>query len=319
MHSHAHGHDHGSTRSGEDAVLGARQVTRRAKWILGFIAVLWVGSCCFTVNEEEKAVVLFFGRPVRVYDNAGLKLKLPLPFETVARVDKRLLIYDSLATEYLTKDKKNIIAQCYAVWNVTDPSQLLRRVGDRSGAEQKLDEHIASALGAGLAQYDFDELVNTDPEKVKLDELLGKVKDNLDQTIADRSYGFVIDSIRFTRLSYPDATLDAVFRRMQAERKTIAETYRAEGTKEATVIKSKADLDKEKLLADARQKADKIRGDAEHEAASIYAESYNASPDFYRYWRKLKAMEKVIDENTTIYMTPDVDLFSPLISPPPGH
>ena len=205
------------------------------------------------------------------------------------------------------------------MWHVTDPGQLLRRVGNRLGAEQKLDEHIASALGAGLAQYDFDDLVNTDPEKVKLDELLGKVKENLDRTIADRSYGFSINDIRFTRLSYPDATLDAVFRRMQAERKTIAETYRAEGTKEATVIKSKADLDKERILADARQKADKIRGDAEHEAASVYAEAYNASPDFYRYWRKLKAMEKVIDENTTIYMTPDVDLFSPLTSPPPGH
>ena len=84
-HSHGHGHDHGSTQSGEDRLMQARQVAKRARWLFGFIAVLWLGSCLFTVNEEELAVVLFFGRPVHVYQTAGLKLKLPLPLNTVAR------------------------------------------------------------------------------------------------------------------------------------------------------------------------------------------------------------------------------------------
>jgi len=292
---------------------------RRARGLGMFLLLLWLGSALYTVNEEEYAVVLLFGRPTRVCTGAGLGLKLPLPLNTVARVDKRMLVYDALATEYLTRDKKNIIAQCYAVWRVTDPKQLLRRVGDRKAAEQRLDEHIASAFGAAVAQYGFDDLVNADTTKVKLEDLLARVRTSLDQTVRDRNYGFTIDSVRLTRLSYPDATLEAVFRRMKAERTTIAEAYRAEGAKEATQITSKADLAKERILAKARQQADSIRGEAEREAAASYAQAYSASPEFYRYWRRLKALEKVVDENTTIYLTPDVELFSPLTSPAPSR
>ncbi len=292
-------------------------VKTRMRWLVGGALALWLSSVFFTVNEEEHAVVLFFGRPVRVVSTAGLRLKLPLPINTVARVDKRLLVYDTIATEFLTRDKKNIIAQCYAVWQVTDPQQLLRRCGDRPSAEQKLDEHLSSALGAAFGQYEFDALVNTDASKVKVAEMLKAVEGSVNQTVQDRQYGLSVASVRLTRLSYPEATLDSVFKRMRTERKVIAESYRAEGTREATRIRSEADRKKEQIMAEARQKSDEIRGKAESQAAAIFADAYRGNPGFWRYWRKLQAMEKVIDKDTTIYMTPDVELFSPLTTPPP--
>lgn len=294
-------------------------VKARIRWLLAGALFLWLSSIFFTVNQEEYAVVLFFGKPVRVVDHAGLKMKLPLPVNTVARVDKRLLVYDTIATEYLSRDKKNIIAQCYAVWQVVDPQQLLRRLGDRLSAEQKLDEHLSSALGAAFGQREFDALVNQDPAKVQIDEIMGQVTQAVNQVVAERQYGIKVASVSLTRLSYPEATLESVFKRMRTERKVIAETYRAEGNREATTIRSKADLNRDQILAAARQKADETRGRAEREAAAIFAQSYSGNPGFWRYWRKLQAMEKVIDKDTTIYMTPDVPLFSPFTQPLPGQ
>ncbi|MCC7494978.1 MAG: protease modulator HflC [Fimbriimonadaceae bacterium] len=294
-------------------------VRTRVRWLAAGALFLWLSSAFFTVQEEEYAVVLFFGRPVRMVSNSGLKLKFPLPVNTVARVDRRLLVYDTIATEYLTRDKKNIVAQCYAVWKVTDPAELLRRCGDRLSAEQKLDEHLSSALGAAFGQQNFDNLVNEDPEKVQIDATMKGVEKAVNEVVADRKYGIQVASIHLTRLSYPDATLDAVFKRMRAERKAIAENYRAEGTRLATGIRSEADRRKTEILATAQAQADRIRGQAEQDAARIFSNSYRGNPAFWRYWRKLQAMEKVIDKDTTIYMTPDVELFSPLVSPPPAR
>ncbi|MBI2299323.1 MAG: protease modulator HflC, partial [Armatimonadetes bacterium] len=294
-------------------------VKQRVRWLVMGAVALWLSSMFYTVNEEEYGVVLRFGRPVKVCSAAGLGLKFPLPMDTVMRVDKRLLVFDSMATEYLTKDKKNIISQCYAVWRVTDPQQLLTRCGDRTSAEKKLDEHLYAALGDAFGNRSFDDLVNTDPKLVKVGELQQQVEKAVNDAVQQNKYGIEVQSVRILRMSYPDATLEAVFRRMRAERKTIAETYRAEGTRDSAKIRSEADLQKDKLLADAKQKADTIRGQAEQQAAAIYSRTYESHPEFWRYWRKLQAMEKVIDKNTTIYMTPDIEIFSPLTQAPPAH
>lgn len=291
-------------------------VKARIRWLIAGAVALWLSSVFYTVNTEEYAVVTFFGRPIRVVKNAGLHLKFPLPINTVDRVDKRLLVYDTLATEYLTRDKKNIIAQCYAVWQITDPGQLLKVLGDRVGAEQKLDEHLSSALGAAFGQYEFDSLVNKETDEVRIEEMLTGVEQAVNQTAQDGNYGIRIASVELTRLSYPDATLESVFKRMRTERKVIADGYRAEGTREATRIRSEADLKRAEILSAAREEADKIRGQAEREAAAVFAGAYSGNPSFWRYWRKLQAMEKVIDQDTTIYMTPDIPLFSPLVSTP---
>jgi len=202
--------------------MGNEVVKARIFWLLGGALVLWLSSMFFTVNEEEYAVVLFFGKPTRIEDTAGLRLKLPLPLNTVARVDKRLMVYDTMATEYLTKDTNNLVAQCYALWKVTDPKLMLQRLGDRPSAEQKLDEHLSSALGAAFSRYDFKQLVNVEQGQVQIDTMLGEVQKAVDQVVQERQYGIQVAAVEMTRLSYPEATLESVFQRMREERKGVA-------------------------------------------------------------------------------------------------
>jgi len=299
--------------------MGNEVVKARIFWLLGGALVLWLSSMFFTVNEEEYAVVLFFGKPTRIEDTAGLRLKLPLPLNTVARVDKRLMVYDTRATEYLTKDTNNLVAQCYALWKVTDPKLMLQRLGDRPSAEQKLDEHLSSALGAAFSRYDFKQLVNVEQGQVQIDTMLGEVQKAVDQVVQERQYGIQVAAVEMTRLSYPEATLESVFQRMREERKGVAEGYRAEGRAEAEKIKSEANKQSKAIIAAANEKADGIRGEAEREAARIFAASYRGNPGFWRYWRKLQAMEATIDSDTTLYLTPDIELWSPLTTPPPGQ
>lgn len=295
-------------------------VKARLRYLAAGILALWLSSCFFTVNEEEHAVVLLFGRPVQVHSTAGLRLKLPLPIMTVARLDKRLLVYDTLATEFLTGDKKNVIAGCYTVWQVTDPRALLVRCGSRAEAEQRLDEHLSSELGAAFGKFAFDQLVNQDPTVVKLGELLGQVQTAVQQRVEQQGYGLTIQSVRLTRLSYPDATLEQVFNRMRAERKSKAEEYRAEGAKEAEITRSKADLEAARIMAEAQQQADKVRGAGEREAARIFSQSYRQSPEFWTYWRKLEAMKKVIGDDDKLYLPSDqAQILSPLTSAAPAQ
>jgi len=299
--------------------MGNEVVKARIRWLIGGAVVLWLSSMFFTVNEEEYAVVRFFGKPIRTMQTAGLGIKFPLPINDVVRVDKRLLVYDTMATEYLTKDTNNLVAQCYALWQVTSPQLMLQRLGDRPSAEQKLDEHLSSALGAAFSRYDFKELVNVEQGQVQIDRMLGEVQQAVDQVVQERQYGIKVAAVEMTRLSYPEATLESVFQRMREERKAVAEGYRAEGRSAAQKIKSEADKKSKAILAEANQKADAIRGEAEREAAKIFAQSYRGNPGFWRYWRKLQAMEATIDSDTTIYLTPDIELWSPLTTPPPGQ
>lgn len=291
-------------------------VRNRIRLLVAGAVALWLSSMFFTVNEEEYAVVLFFGKPVRVEQDSGLKLKWPLPINSVARVDRRLLVYDSIATEFLTRDKQNLIAQTYTVWRVTDPERMLRVLGDRTEAEQRLDAHLVSAMGGAFGRYPFENLVNTDPEQVKIPKMMDEVREAVADTMAERGYGIEVEAVHLTRLSYPEVTLESVFKSMSTERKTFAERLRAEGESDADEIRSEAEKERETILAEARLKADTIRADAERQAADIFAGAYNASPEFYRFWRKLQALEKVVDDDTTLYLNEDHPLFSPLTTTP---
>ncbi len=295
-------------------------VRARLRWLGAGILALWLSSCLYTVNEEEQAVCLRFGKPVWVNSGAGLGVKLPLPIMHVKRVDRRQLVYDTFANEFLTSDKKNVLAECFAVWQITSPSLLIQRCGSREEAEQRLDEHLVSELGAAFGRFNFEELVNVESTEVRIEQLLDQVLRAVNDTVERQQYGFTVRSVRLTRLSYPEATLEQVFQKMRAERKSKAEEYRAEGQKEADIIRSQADREKARILAEAREQADSIRGQGELEAARIFSQSYRQAPDFWRFWRKLEAMKKVIGDDDTFYIPSDqAEILSPLHSAPPGQ
>lgn len=270
---------------------------------LGFLAVNLV---FFQVDATEYAVVTQFGNPVNVITRPGLYVKLPDPFQSVTRINNQLRVYNLPQTEFLTADKKNIVLEAYATWEVTDTLLFLKTVNDPQGAETRLADIVSSELGTALGQVELSQLVTVDVAQLKLGDTLLTVT----QGAADRTqqYGFVVTDVRLKLLTFPQANLTSVFQRMKAEREAIARQFRSEGTEEAAKIRAGADAEKAKILADANQQAAEIRGQADAEAIAIYAAAFGKDPEFYRFLRTLQSYEAFIDGNTTLILPSDSEL-----------
>lgn len=260
----------------------------------------------FVVDETEYVVVTRFGNPVKAYREAGLKLKWPEPIETLYRYDNRLLIFEAGEVEFLPKDKKNIILDSYVVWRIDDPVKFLITVKDEISAEDKLRDIVLSELGIATGSYELASLVSTDPNLMKLNEMIKTITTETDEKV--REYGMRAVEVRIKVLNFPQQNKEKVFRRMRAERERIARTYRSEGNAIAEEIRAKADEEREIIISQAYELAEKIKGDGDAEAIRIYADAYSKDPQFYQLVRTLEAYEKFIDKDTTIIMTADTEL-----------
>jgi membrane protease subunit HflC len=243
---------------------------------LAFLAVYLV---FFQVDATEHAIVTQFGQPVRAITEPGLYTKLPDPFQSVVRINKQLRLYNLPQTEFLTADKKNIVLEAYATWEVTDALAFLRSVRDPVGAETRLADVIASELGVALGQVELAELVTVDAAQSKLPDTLTAVT----KRAAGRTeqYGLTVTDVRLKQLTFPQANLTSVFQRMKAEREAIARQFRSEGTEQAAMIRGAANTEKAQILAAANQQAAELRGQADAQAIAIYAEAFGKDPEFY--------------------------------------
>ena len=271
--------------------------------IIGFLAANLV---FFQVDATESAIVTQFGQPVRVITNPGLYLKLPDPIQSVLPINAQLQVYNLPQTEFLTSDKKNVVLEAYATWEVSDPLAFLEAVRDPVGAETRLADIIASELGAALGQVALSELVTVSSEDLKLPQMLTAVTTGA--TTRTKSFGFTVTDVRLKQLTFPQANLTSVFQRMRAEREAIARQFRSEGTEQAAGIRATADTERAQILADARESAADIRGQADAEAIAIYAESFGEDLEFYQFLRTLESYQSFIDENTTLILPSDSEL-----------
>ena len=271
--------------------------------IIGFLAANLI---FFQVDATEAAIVTQFGNPVRVIANPGLYAKLPDPIQTVIRINTQLQVYNLPQTEFLTADKKNIVLEAYATWEVTDALTFLKAVRDPVGAETRLADIVASELGAALGQVELGKLVTVSTEELRLPETLTAVTDGA----ASRTepFGFTVTDVRLKQLTFPQANLISVFQRMRAEREAIARQFRSEGTEQAAGIRAEADTEKAQILADANEEAANTRGQADAEAIAIYAESFGQDLEFYQFLRTLESYQLFIDENTTLILPSDSEL-----------
>lgn len=282
------------------------------KRILTIIVLIAVGvplllSCAFEVQETEYAIVLFFGDPVRIILEPGLAWKLPPPFETVVRIDKQLRILDPPEAEYLTLDKKNVLVDTFAAWEVEDPLRYLVTVLDRDTAEAQLEDIMRAEVGAAMGSHDLSALLSTQEDQIQVDRIVGTITERA-ATKASEGYGIRVRAIRLKRLNFPEENRQAVFRRMEAERERIARQYRSEGEEQAEMVRAQADLERAQILAKAERRSAEVRGEADAEAARIYAEAYNQDPRFYGFLKTLETYEKILDEDATIVMPSDSEL-----------
>ncbi len=275
----------------------------RAALVLAVLVLLL--RTVFTLDETQYAVITQFGRPVRTLTDAGLHAKWP--WQSLLNFEKRLLVYNPRPSEFLTRDKKNIVVDSYVCWRIADPNRFLQTTGDLTGAEMRLHDTVWAALAAALGNADLASLVSIKAEEVKVEALMRQVTEQC-RTRAAEQYGIEVVDVRIKRVNLPTQNRESVFARMRAERERIAKQYRAEGEAEAMKIRAESDKEKSRVLSEAYKEAERIRGDGDAESTRIYAAAYSRDPKFYKLVRTLEAYKKVIDPNTTAILSSDSEL-----------
>ncbi|ETW98298.1 MAG: hypothetical protein ETSY2_43020 [Candidatus Entotheonella gemina] len=281
------------------------------------VAVVMAGlcfTCLVQVNETEYAIVARFGDPRRVIERAGLYWKWPAPMDTVIRIDRRIHILDPDAAEYLTSDKKNVLVNGFVVWSVGDPIRYLVSATDQAGAEARLTDMMRSELGTTLGAHALSVLVSTEPQERTLNDMMQEITQNLARR-ARGNFGIEVAAVRIKRLNFPAQNKEAVFRRMEAERRRIARLYRSEGEEEAEKIRAQADREQAVLINEAERQAEILRGEADAEASRIYAEAFSQDPEFYEFLRSLQAYEHIIRDTSTVVLPSDSELLDVLKHP----
>ena len=308
-HGHGHKHGHGHAHEHEPADEKGPGSRRRVSWstvaLVLLLAVVAMRSM-FVVPETEYAIVTRFGRLVRTFEEPGLQLKWPV--DSRLRFDNRLLLYDPSPAEFLTQDKKNLVVDTAVVWRIADAARFLETIGDVTGAEMRLHDLVWAALAAALGRTELSQLVSTERQELRIDEVATAVRRSADE-ITSTQLGVEILEVQLTRLSFPEQNLQSVFARMRAERERIAKEYRAQGEEQAMAIRAEADRDREVILAAAYRDAETLRGEGDAEAAGIYGEAYRRDPDLYRFLRTLESYESILDDQTTVILSADSELF----------
>jgi len=249
----------------------------------------------FTVDETKQAIVLQLGKPVGGIKGPGLHVKIPF-IQTVKFYERRLLDYDAAPAEILTADKKNLVVDNFAKWQIVDPLQFLQTVRNVRGAQARLDDIIYAELRVELGRHIMSEIIT----KVR-SEIMTNVTNR--SNIKASEYGISVVDVRIKRADLPQQNEQAVFQRMRAERKRQAKKYRSEGKEASMKIKANADRDRTIIMAEAYRKSQTLRGEGDAEATRIYAEAYNQDEEFYDFTRSLEAYKKALDPNTTLVLS----------------
>jgi len=271
--------------------------------IVVLLISIFVLKPLYTVEETEQAVVLEWGvNPVKVSKDAGLHVKLPSPFQSVIKFEKRLLQYDAQPREIITKDKKTLILDNYARWKIGDPIKFLQTVKNENGAQTRIDDIVYSELRVETASHDQSDVIAQQRESI-----MKKVTERCNEKA--KEYGIEIVDVRIKRADLPQENEQSVFQRMVAERERQAKKYRSEGESEATRIRAEADKESRIIISEAYKQAQISKGEGDAQAIKIYGEAYNKDPDFYSFLRTLETYDKSLSGKTTGVFSTDSEVF----------
>lgn len=272
---------------------------------IAVIALVFLYTTFFSVRETEFVLITQFGRPIRTITEAGLHAKWF--FQTSIFFDRRLRVYNPRPSEFLTRDKKNIVIENYVAWKIQDPKRFVETVGDPIAAEMRLHDIIWSGLSAALGTHDLDSIVSATPDKIQAAHMLDDLTALTDHAALEQ-YGINVVDVRIKRLNLPEQNKQSVYARMRAERERIARQYRAEGEEQALSIRADADRQREEILSVAYKQAEKTKGEGDAESTRIYGQAYSRNPKLYKLLRTLEAYKKILDDKTTAILSSDSEL-----------
>ncbi len=253
-----------------------------------FLVVLALASSMlFVVDQRQFGVVYALGQIKEVITEPGLNFKLPPPFQNVSYIDKRLLTLETSDTEpMLTAEKQRMVIDWFVRWRISEPSEYIRNVGlDEAAGANQLNRVVRNAFQEEVNKNTVKEMLSTKRQAVSdavMKEVTEKVK-------GAKPWGIEIVDVRITRADYVDAITESVYRRMEAERKRVANELRSTGAAEGEKIRADADRQREVTVANAYRDAQKIKGEGDALAASTYAEAFGRDANFAQFYRSLDA------------------------------
>jgi membrane protease subunit HflC len=261
------------------------------------------------VDEREQVIVTQFGEYIRTIQQPGLALKRPF-LHSAIRFDRRILASDAPQAEYLSQDKKRLVADPVTRWRIADPLIFFKTVRDESGARARLDDLVFSELRREVASHTFATVIGAKREAI-MDAVAGSVREKAHE------FGIEVVDVRIKRADLPKEVQQSVFARMQAEREREAKRYRSEGEEEANKLRAQTDKERTIVLAEAEQNAQMLRGAGDASATRIYAGAYGKDPEFYSFVRSLQSYELFLGKRSTLLLSADSPLLRYLAGPRP--
>ncbi len=299
--------------------------------VIALIA-LYLFSAAYTVSETEQAIITQFGKPVgEPISDAGLHFKIPF-IQDVNRLEKRILEWDGRPNEMPTKDKTYIVVDTFGRWRIHDAKQFFLRLTDERSAQSRLDDILGSETRNAIAKHELIELVRTTKDRepvrdVTIAEAPGnigilypikmgraKIEQEIFEAAKDKldDFGIELLDVRFKRINYNESVQQRIYDRMTSERQQIAERFRSEGAGEAAKILGKKEKDLLEIESEAYKTVQEIHGAADAKATEIYAQAYNQSEDsssFYEFIKTMETYQEMLDQDSTMILTTDSDIF----------
>ena len=268
------------------------------------VAIVALGATIFTVDQRQYAIVFQLGEVRDVIAEPGLYFKWPL-IQNVRYFDKRILTLDSAEPErFITSEKKNVLVDSYVKWKIIDPRLFYVSV---AGDEMRAKTRLSQTVNAGLRE-EFGKRTVHDVVSGERDKIMEQMREKAD--LDARKIGVQIIDVRVKRVDFPTEVSESVYRRMEAERKRVANQLRSEGAAESEKIRADADKQREVIVAEAYRDAQKMKGEGDAKATVTYAQAFNQNPEFYSFYRSLEAYRNSFKSKTdVIVVEPNSDFF----------
>jgi len=268
------------------------------------VAVALLASTLFTVDQRKQAIVLRFGRPVRVINalgenNPGLKVKAP--WENVVFFDKQNQGLDADTAEIIAADQERLSVDAFLRYRITEPVVYYTSLGDDATAHDRLDRLISATLREVLGSANHTDIISG-----RRAQLMQQATDEVAAQAKAERLGIQVIDLRIKHADLPEANAEAVYQRMKTERQQMAAQIRAVGEQKKLEIMAEADKEATITIATADGDAARIRGDGDAQRAELFAKSFGRDPSFAAFYRAMQAYDTALGQgDTTFVLSPD--------------
>jgi modulator of FtsH protease HflC len=278
------------------------------------VLALVVAMSVYTIDQRKAAIKFQLGEVVAVQTEPGLYFQVPL-LQNVRMFDTRIQTLDARDAErFLTAENKNVLVDSFVKWRVIDVRQYYVSVrGDSVAAEARINQTVNDALRAEFAKRTVHDVVSGERDKI-----MSTVADKVDADV--KGIGVEVVDVRLKRVDLVPEISSDVYRRMESERKRVANELRATGQAEGEKIKAEADRARQIIVAEAYRDAQRVKGEGDAQASRVYAEAFTRNPEFFSFYRSMEAYRQSLrSKSDVLVLDPSSDFFKYLKNPGRGN